>query len=303
MASRDFDRRTLMAGAALAGAGLLLPGAVLAQRRKQPAAMPLGGFTHGVASGEPSATSMLFWTRYEGTGDQPVPLEVEISADPRMARAKVMGHALAEPARDWTARVEVKGLAPGRTYYYRFIGPGKNVRSVIGRTRTLPEGTPQSFRMGVFSCSNLPYGFFNGYAHAVAADDIDLFVHLGDYIYEYPRGTYPSAAETVAGRVIEPAGEIIRKQDYWARYRGYRLDPDLQAMHAHAPAVTMWDDHEIANDAWKGGAENHQPNEGDWAARVAAAKAAYQDWMPVSDDLWGKYEIGRWRRCTSWKRA
>ncbi|PZU46857.1 MAG: alkaline phosphatase [Sphingomonas sp.] len=293
MAGRDFDRRTLMAGAALAGAGLLLPGVALAQRRKTPAPVPLGGFTHGVASGEPSQTSMLFWTRYEGSGGQAVPLELEISTDPRMARAKVMGHALAEPGRDWTARTTVQGLAPGRTYYYRFNGPSKAAKSVIGRTKTLPEGSPAQFRMGVFSCSNLPFGWFNGYAHAVAADDIDLFVHLGDYIYEYPRGTYPTAAETVAGRTIEPAGETIRREDYWARYRGYRTDPDLQAMHAHLPAVTMWDDHEIANDAWKGGAENHQPNEGDWAARVAAAKAAYRDWMPVSDENWAKYDIGR----------
>jgi alkaline phosphatase D len=293
MAGRDFDRRTLLAGAAAAGAGLLMPGAAWAQRRKAVTVAPLGGFTHGVASGEPSQTSMLFWTRFEGVGGQAVPLELEISTDPRMARARVMGQALAEPGRDWTARVTVQGLAPGRTYYYRFIGPGKAVKSVTGRTHTLPEGSPAAFRMGVFSCSNLPFGWFNAYAHAVAADDIDLFVHLGDYIYEYARGTYPGAKEAVAGRGIEPAGETIRREDYWARYRGYRADPDLQALHARVPAVTMWDDHEIANDAWRGGAENHGRDEGDWAARVAAAKAAYRDWMPVSDALWASYDIGR----------
>ncbi|WP_374387616.1 alkaline phosphatase [Sandaracinobacter sp.] len=292
MAGRDFDRRTLLAGAA-AGAGLLLPGVAWAQRRKAVQAAPLGGFTHGVASGEPSQTSMLFWTRFEGAGGQAVPLELEISGDPRMARARVMGQALAEPGRDWTARVTVKGLAPGRTYYYRFIGPGKNVKSAIGRTHTLPEGSPAAFRMGVFSCSNLPFGWFNAYAHAVAADDIDLIVHLGDYIYEYARGTYPGAREAVAGRVIEPAGETIRREDYWARYRGYRADPDLQALHTRVPAVTVWDDHEIANDAWRAGAENHGRDEGEWAARVAAAKAAYRDWMPVSDALWASYDIGR----------
>ena len=293
MAGRDFDRRTLLAGAAAAGAGLLMPGAAWAQRRRAVTVAPLGGFTHGVASGEPSQTSMLFWTRFEGVGGQAVPLELEISTDPRMARARVMGQALAEPGRDWTARVTVQGLAPGRTYYYRFIGPGKAVKSVTGRTHTLPEGSPAAFRMGVFSCSNLPFGWFNAYAHAVAADDIDLFVHLGDYIYEYARGTYPGAKEAVAGRGIEPAGETIRREDYWARYRGYRADPDLQALHARVPAVTMWDDHEIANDAWRGGAENHGRDEGDWAARVAAAKAAYRDWMPVSDALWASYDIGR----------
>jgi alkaline phosphatase D len=293
MAERDLDRRTLLAGAAAAGAGLLLPGAAWAQRRKAATQAPPGGFTHGVASGEPSQTSMLFWTRFEGAGGQAVPLELEISTDPRMARARIMGHALAEPGRDWTARVTVQGLAPGRTYYYRFIGPGKTVKSVTGRTRTLPEGSPAAFRMGVFSCSNLPFGWFNAYAHAVAADDIDLFVHLGDYIYEYARGIYPAETQAVAGRRIEPAGETIRREDYWARYRGYRADPALQALHARAEQVDPWDDPEIANDAWRDGAENHGRDEGDWAARVAAANAAYRDWMPVSDALWASYDIGR----------
>lgn len=288
---RDFSRRDLLAGAALGGAGLLLPGVAWAQRRRKAEPLLLGGFSHGVASGEPSATSMLFWTRYQGTGDRVVPLSLEISSDPRMAKSKVMAETYADPSRDWTARVTVKGLAPGRVYYYRFIGPEKNVRSEIGRSKTLPEGSPAAFRMGVFSCSNLPFGWFNAYAHAAAADDIDLAVHLGDYIYEYARGSYP--AQPVAGRVIEPAGETIRREDYWARYRSYRADADLKALHGRVPWVAMWDDHEIANDAWRNGAENHQPNEGAWADRMTAAKAAYRDWMPVSDAGWAQYDIGR----------
>ena len=294
MSERDFSRRDLLAGAGVAGAGLILPGEAWAQRKRREPVEMLGGFTHGVATGEPSATTMLFWTRYQGTGSKPVTLGLEVSTDPRMAKAKLMGEAIADPARDWTARLTVKGLTPGRTYYYRWRGPEKNVRSVLGRTRTLPDGAPPQFRMGVFSCSNLPYGWFNGYAHAAAADDIDLFVHLGDYIYEYARGTYPAAAQTVAGRVIEPVGETIRREDYWARYRSYRSDPDLQALHAQVPCVTIWDDHEIANDAWTGGAENHDPRtEGYWKARVAAATAAYRDWLPISDQYWAKYDIGR----------
>jgi alkaline phosphatase D len=281
----ELDRRQLLAGGALAGSALLL-GA------RKPAPVPLAGFTHGVASGEPGPTSMLFWTRFEGLGDSAVPLKLEVSSDPRMARARVLGEALAEPGRDWTARVTVKGLTPGRAYYYRWLGPAK-ARSGIGRTRTLPEGSPAAYRLAVFSCSNLPFGWFNGYGHAVAADDFDLFVHLGDYIYEYPRGTYPDAGAAIAGRSIEPAGEIIARSDYWARYRAYRADPDLQALHANHPSVTVWDDHEVANDAWTGGAENHDAREGAWAARVAAATAAYRDWMPVSDAMYARYDIGR----------
>ena len=294
MGDRDFSRRAVLAGAGLAGAGLVLPAEAWAQRKRREPVEILGGFTHGVATGEPGPTSMLFWTRYQGTGSVAVPLELEVSTDPRMAKAKVMATALAEPARDWTARVTVKGLIPGRTYYYRWRGPEKNVRSIPGRTATLPDGAAPSFRMGVFSCANLPFGWFNAYGHAVAADDIDLFVHLGDYLYEYARGTYPTAQQTVPGRVVEPAGETIRREDYWARYRAYRSDPDLQALHAQVPCVTIWDDHEIANDTWRGGAENHDPrSEGDWKARVAAATAAYRDWLPISDQYWAKYDIGR----------
>ncbi len=279
------ERRMLLGGAA---AGLLIPGAV---RAAKPA--PLAGFTHGIATGEPGPTSMLFWTRFQGVPGQSVPLKLEISTDPRMARIAKRADLVAEAARDHTARVTVTGLQPGQTYYYRFMGPQK-ARSAIGRTKTLPEGNVAAFRLGVFSCSNLPFGWFNGYGHAVAADDIDLFVHLGDYIYEYPRGTYPSAAQTVAGRHIEPAGEIIRREDYWQRYQSYRADPDLQAMHARFPAIAIWDDHELANDAWTGGAENHQAaTEGAWSDRLRAAKAAYFDWMPMSDAPFARYDLGR----------
>ena len=279
------ERRMLLGGAA---AGLLLPGALRAAKPS-----PFAGFTHGVASGEPSPTSMLFWTRFVGAAGQSVPLKLELSTDPRMAKISKRAELVADPERDHTGRVTVTGLQPGKTYYYRFIGPQKT-RSDIGRTRTLPEGAVNAFRMGVFSCSNLPFGYFNAYAHAVQADDIDLFVHLGDYLYEYPRGTYPDARETIAGRTVEPAGEMILKGDYWQRYQSYRADPDLQAMHGMFPSITVWDDHEFANDAWKGGAENHDPaREGSWTDRVQAAKDAYRDWMPVSDALWAKYEIGR----------
>lgn len=276
------DRRTLIAGA---GAGLLLP--------RRLAAAPLAGFTHGVASGEPAPRSMLFWTRFVGGSDRPQELELEVATNPRMVRPVARVRTLADPANDWCARVSVAGLAPGTTYYYRFSGPAK-ARSIVGRTRTLPEGDVPLFRIGLFSCSNLPYGWFNAYGQAVAADDIDLFVHVGDYLYEYARGTYPDARVAVPGRVIEPAGETVSLTDYRARYASYRADPDLQAIHALFPAVTTWDDHEIANDAWTGGAENHQPaSEGAWAARLAAARRAYREWMPVSDAPYARYEIGR----------
>jgi alkaline phosphatase D len=279
------DRRRLLGGAAVAGGALMLPGRLFAQ--------PVTGFTHAVASGEPGPRSMLFWTRYVDRGGRAVPLRLEVASDPRISRNIVRAEAVADPANDWCAKVSVAGLAPGRTYYYRFTGPSRN-RSIVGRTKTLPEGQVDRFRLGVFSCSNLPYGFFNGYGHAVLADDIDLFVHLGDYLYEYGRGTYPDAASAVPGRIIEPAGDTVTLQDYWARYASYRADPDLQALHARVPAICVWDDHEIANDAWTGGAQNHDPRrQGSWDARLAAARKAHRDWLPISDAPYASYEVGR----------
>ncbi len=283
-AGHGVSRRQLLAGGAAIASGLL-PGRLFAT--------PETGFTHGVASGEPGPRSMLFWTRYVDPSGRPATLRLEVAADPRLARPVARAEAVADPANDWCAKTTVAGLQPGRTYFYRFTGPSR-IRSMVGRTKTLPEGAVELFRIGVFSCSNLPYGFFNGYGHAVAADDIDLFVHLGDYIYEYARGIYPDLASAVPGRLIAPDGETVRLEDYRARYASYRADPDLQALHARVPAVCVWDDHESANDAWMGGAENHRPEtQGPWEARLAAARRAHREWLPVSDAPYASYEIGR----------
>jgi len=280
--SLPLDRRTLLAG-----------GTALALLPRRLGAQPVAGFTHGVASGEPGPRSMLFWTRFVGTGSRPVPLTLEVATNPRMSRPHFKAELSADPARDWCAHAQLSGLAPGTTYYYRFTGPQK-ARSMLGRTRTLPEGNPAQFRIAVCSCSNLPFGWFNAYGHMVAADDIDLVVHLGDYIYEYPVGTYPTAQQAVAGRPIAPPGELLTVEDYRARYRSYRVDPDLQALHASFPMVVIWDDHEVANDAWKGGAENHTPEtEGDWQVRLAAARQVWREWMPASGAPYASYEVGR----------
>ena len=147
------------------------------------------------------------------------------------------------------------------------------------------------FRIAVFSCSNLGFGWFNAYAHACEAGDFDLTMHLGDYFYEHKRGEYPSLKQLLDGRSM-PLDETITLAGYRERFAAYRADPDLQRLHQLWPMVPMWDDHETANDTWAGGAENHQPNEGDWPARKAASEKAYREWLPVSDDYWASYEIG-----------
>lgn len=250
------------------------------------------GFTHAVASGEPAQDSMLLWTRYVPASGDSAHLRAEISEAADFARVVAAGAQVTGPWRDWTAKVTLDGLRPGTTYYYRFVAPDGSF-SPVGTTRTLPAGPVPSFKVAVFSCSNLPFGYFNSYAHAAARGDIDLAVHLGDYFYEYAGGEYPAPKDQVPGRVPDPHNEIIHITDYRVRYASYRSDPDLQKLHATIPMVVQWDDHESANDSWEGGAENHQPDtEGDWNLRRAAAIQVYREWMPVSDEPWKAYDIG-----------
>ena len=276
------NRRQLVQAGVLGLGALSLPGfAALLDTR---------GFTHGVASGEPGPYSVLLWTRYVAAQD--TPLRVELSLDDQFKRIVGGGLAIAEPERDHTARITVGGLQPNSWYFYRFVALDGSC-SPTGRTRTLPLGDVARFGIGVFSCSNLPFGWFNAYAHASARSDLDLMVHLGDYLYEYPVGTYPDAKLALPGRLIQPDNELLSLADYRLRYGAYRLDSDLQRLHARYPMVAQWDDHEFANDAYISGAENHQPDtEGDWNTRRDIAKRVYREWMPVSDDRWATYEIG-----------
>jgi alkaline phosphatase D len=273
------DRRSLLRGGLL-GTGLLaVPLAAQSGER---------GFTHGVASGEPTATSVLLWSRYQA--EQPTMIRWEIKDSE--GRSVAEGEAEARPERDWCIKPVATGLEPGAWYSYRFVDAAGNA-SPEGRTRTLPEGPTDRFRMAVFSCSNIGFGWFNAYRHAAEADEFDLVVHTGDYLYEYQPGTYPAAEQTVAGRVLNPAHEIVTLADYRARHAIYRRDPDLQRLTQLYPMIMVWDDHESANDSYVEGAQNHQPeSEGDWAVRKRAAMQAYREWLPVSDEDWAAYEIG-----------
>jgi len=276
----DLDRRLLLKAGTLGLGALAVPGvAQIAAAR---------GFTHGVASGEPGQRSVMLWTRYASGGR----IHWQVSRTADFLKIVAEGDAAAEAEHDFCVKPVVTGLKPGQWYFYRFRD-GRGGASATGRTRTLPEGRTRSFALGIFSCSNLAFGFFNAYAHAAARRDLDLLVHLGDYLYEYERGKYPAAGQALAGRILEPAGEAVALADYRLRHSAYRADPDLQRLHGLFPMVTMWDDHESANDAWHGGAENHDPaKEGPWSARKAAAQRAYREWLPVSDKGWESYQIG-----------
>lgn len=285
----NLDRRRLVLGGSLGVAALVLPaGAGLAAEM-----LGARGFTHNVASGEPGPESMLLWTRYvSATGADEVRLDAEIALDPDFRRVVSRGSVRTGPYRDWTVKITLDGLSPGTVYWYRFIAPD-GARSPIGRAKTLPVGDVSRFRLGLFSCSNMPTGWFNAYAHGAARDDMDLWLHAGDYIYEYGVGSY-AADDLVAGREILPAHdrEMIALADYRLRLACYRADPDLQKLHQAAPMIAVWDDHESTNDSWEGGAQNHQQPEGDWSVRRAAAVQAYREWMPISEEPWKAYSIG-----------
>jgi alkaline phosphatase D len=286
----NIERRRLVLGGALGLSALLLPvGRTLA-------ADVLGakGFTHNVASGEPASDSMLLWTRYVPAAPiDEVRLDVELALDPEFRRVVAGGSVRTGIYKDWTAKLTVDDLQPRTTYWYRFIAPDGG-QSPTGRTKTLPVGDVDRFKLGLFSCSNLPMGWFNAYAHAAARDDLDLWLHVGDYIYEYALAAYKEK-DLVADRNVLPAHdhEMLSLIDYRLRLACYRADPDLQKLHQRAPMVGLWDDHDTTNDSWEGGAANHQPkSEGDWNTRRAASMQAYREWLPVSDEPWKTYRIG-----------
>jgi alkaline phosphatase D len=280
----DIDRRLLLKAGTLGLGALAVPGVAQIASRV--------GFTHGVASGEPRQRSVMLWSRHVPIRGDSSRLGWEVREEGNPRRVVAEGTVLATPETDFCVKVTATGLKPGRRYSYRFLNLD-GAAAAVGRTRTLPEGRTPRFTLGVFSCSNLAFGHFNAYAHAADRADLDLLVHLGDYLYEYERGKYPAKGQALADRILEPAGETVALADYRLRHAAYRSDPDLRRLHASAPMVMMWDDHESANDSWSGGAENHDPaKEGPWSARKAAAQRAYREWLPVSDNAWESYEIG-----------
>jgi alkaline phosphatase D len=209
-----------------------------------------------------------------------------MSATPDFRRIAARGRTATGAARDFTVKVDAAGLKPATTYYYRFQALGE--RSPVGRTRTAPASGAKQIRLAVVSCSSLPHGYFNVYRRVAERPDLDAVLHLGDYIYEYANGGYGDGA--ALGRIPEPNKEIIALDDYRTRYAQYRRDPDLQEAHRQHPFIVVWDDHEIANNTWRDGAANHNPQngEGDFAPRRAAAVQSYLEWMPIREDRFSR---------------
>jgi alkaline phosphatase D len=242
-------------------------------------------FQHGVASGDPMPDRVILWTRVTPPDPRAVSVTWEVASDPAFAHIVQSGSVQATGDHDFTVKVDVIGLSGGTTYYYRFRGG--QVVSPIGRTRTAPQGAVPRARFGVASCSSFAQGYFHAYRALARRPDLDAIIHLGDYIYESASGMFGNH------RPHEPPTEAIKLADYRTRHAQYKRDPDLQELHRQHPFIPVWDDHESANNAWGNGAQNHQPDEGDWVARKAAAQQAYAEWMPIREQA----EPGRiWRK-------
>jgi alkaline phosphatase D len=249
-------------------------------------------FYHGVASGDPLSNQVMLWTRIT-TDSANVAVKWRIATDTTMLNPIDSGIVTTDGSVDFTVKVDVTGLQPNTFYYYEF--EAYDVYSLRGRTKTLPVGNnTDSLRFAIVSCSNFAGGFFNGYKHLSERNDIDVVLHLGDYIYEYGDGEFGSA------RTLLPSTEILSLSDYRTRHSHYKLDEDLILLHQQYPFITVWDDHETANDSWYGGAANHDPaTEGDWFDRKSAGIRAYHEWMPIrrpdpldTNRIYRKFQFG-----------
>ena len=274
-------RRFLTAGAAVLGAAasaqLWLPGTA----RAAEADLPDGVFSLGIASGDPLPDGIVLWTRLApdplnggGMPDTAVPVEWEVAEDERFRKPARRGVAQARPEYGHSVHVDVRGLRPGRSYWYRFRTSGQI--SPIGRTRTAPHPHSRggSLRVALASCQNWQHGYFTPYADMLDQDP-DFVLFVGDYIYE----STPSSA---GPRRHEGTGEPFTLEQYRNRYAQYKTDPDLAAMHANTPWVVTFDDHEVDND-WAGEIPqdpDKQPHDA-FVARLTAAFQAYYEHMPV----------------------
>jgi alkaline phosphatase D len=277
----DLKRRTIVKGIAASSLLPLLGGNLIAcsdgsdlRFESIPAT-----FEHGIASGDPLPDRVIIWTRVTTEREGRVLVSWQVASDPGFTDIINQGSGETHAGVDYTVKVDVEGLSPGLAYYYRFVTGDRT--SATGTLRTLPVDALAAATFAVISCSNYPAGFFNVYRE-LAGQELDAVLHLGDYLYEYAADGYASDRAEEYGRVVEPPDEILTLADYRTRYAQYHRDPDLQAAHAAHPFIIVWDDHEVANDAWREGAENHDPeSEGEYSARRAAALQAWHEWLPV----------------------
>ena len=254
-------------------------------------------FNHGVASGDPTNTNVIIWTRITKVSNTSIKVNWEISNDINFRKIIHSGTSKTSAHKDFTVKVDAKISKEykGTPIFYRFIC--NNYFSPIGSTITLPVDNPDLFNLAFCSCSNYPAGFFNAYKEIAKNKEVDLVLHLGDYIYEYDKNGYASENSNELDRVSIPSNELISLKDYRLRHAQYKSDQDLQLLHKNKPMIVVWDDHEFTNNTWKNGAENHSKDEGIFLSRKINALKAYYEWMPIRENsnktnIWRSFEVG-----------
>ncbi|HEY1051894.1 MAG TPA: alkaline phosphatase D family protein [Prosthecobacter sp.] len=276
--ARVSNRRSFIAGSASLALAALACERAFGAVKSQPkfSGYP---FTLGVASGDPAADGMVLWTRLapkplEGGGMEAVPVEVawQVAEDEGMSKVVREGTAIATPEWGHSVHVEVEGLKPDRWYWYQFKAGGEV--SPKGRTRTFPaaDALPERLRFAFASCQHFETGLYTAYEHMVK-QDLDLVIHLGDYIYE------KGGEDNRVRRHTDP--EITTIDDYRNRHAQYKSDQALQAMHAAAPWLVTWDDHEVDNNYASDISEEKKVKKKDFLRRRAAAYQAYYEHMPL----------------------
>lgn len=278
---RSFIQKTLMA----TGGIILAPNFISCKQdddfsvNVNPIGFTNSNFNQGVASFDPSSSKVIIWTRYAKSNTN---ISWEVALDASFENKLRDGQITTESSRDNTIAIELTGLDSDKKLYYRFFNIDEETISPVGETITLPENA-SSVKLAVCSCSNFQAGLFNAY-HAMANSEADVIVHLGDYFYEYAAGGYGSTPENeFLNRKHDPAHEILSIEDYRTRYKQYRSDASLQLAHQKKPFICVWDDHEIANDTYKDGAENHdEATEGSFEVRKDNALQAYSEFLPFS---------------------
>lgn len=224
-------------------------------------------FPLGVASFDPLMDRVLLWTRLDGCDH----CTWEVATDPQFAEPVARGDAVGADGTG-TVTVDVDGLSAGTRYWYRFTAPDGST-SDVGRTRTLPGEGADRLRLAAVCCARFGQSEFDVYG-AVAEADVDVVIHLGDYVYEDNK-------VDCEGRDPEPDHECVTLDDYRTRHAQARRDPDARALHAAHPMVVLWDDHDLADNAWRGGAKGHDPDtQGPWSERLDAALRAHQEFLP-----------------------
>lgn len=290
-----FSRRDFITSSALGFGALSLAGCN--DDDNEQAAINVA-FLHGVASGDPQSDRLIIWTRVTPElSNASLNVEWQISSTVDFKTILQKNTVSTSATADFTVKVDVSKLSPATTYYYRFICNG--VTSAIGHGKTLAIGTIDKVKLAVCSCSNYPAGYFHVYAEMAKQNELDAFLHLGDYIYEYGAGGYAYDDAAKLGRELKTDNnkEIIKLDDYRRRYALYRTDKDLQMLHQNVALIAVWDDHELSNDTWKNGAENHDDKtEGDFNARKLAALQAYFEWMPIRPATTGSPTLNIYRQ-------